>query len=298
MNKPASCKVCGAASRWLYRIHSQPHAPELDVFRCPDCGLLFVGTTLTSDQLAAAYDALDPCGYYAEIERTNDAKAGRARKDLEPLVLDKSRILDVGCGDGGFMQGMENAYPGAETVGYEISEGLAEECRAKGLDVRTGSLTDIEGRWNICTLLDVAEHVPDPNRTFAECRALLADHGHVYIRTPRISGIDRISVRLLALGGLRAIGLAWLSTRLSIYHLQLWSDEALLRSLRDAGLSPVYLRREFELSWPLDRYIRVYLVDRFHLPGWLGRVMLSLARFFFVRLGLMRNKGVCLAKLP
>ena len=293
-----SCKVCGAASRWLYRIQSQAHEPDLDVFRCSECGLLFVGTSLDADHLTAAYDALDPDDYYAEIERTTEEKMRRARTDLEPLLGEEPRILDVGCGDGSFLQAIASANPHVKSAGYEIPGKLVEKCRAKGLDIRTGPLNEIEDRWDICTLLDVAEHVPDPNKTFSECRALLTERGHVYIRTPRISGLDSFAVRILAVPGLRTIALTWLNTRLSIFHLQLWSDEALVRSLELAGLAPIYLRAEFELSWPLDRYIRVYLIDRFNLPRWLGRVALLLAEIVFVRVGLMRNKGICLARVP
>jgi uncharacterized membrane protein len=63
-----------------------------------------------------------------------------------------------------------------------------------------------------------------------------------------------------------------------------------------AGFKLVYLKSEMELSWPLNRYTKVYLGDKLHVPALVVRVATALAGILFLRLGTLRNKAICLAQ--
>ncbi|MDA2914313.1 class I SAM-dependent methyltransferase [Acidobacteriia bacterium AH_259_A11_L15] len=256
---------------------------------------------MSPEQLAAAYSAEDPLRYFDEIAVGTDRKVASALHDLDTLLRasgDSVSVLDVGCGDGRFLQTLQQRHPSVRALGQELPGPLASLWQAKGVRVYTGALENIVERFSVIVLLDVVEHVPDPNRSFVHCRSLLKERGHVYIHTPRLCFWDGLFLAATRIPGARWLSRAWLRTRISIFHLQLWTDTALTLSLQKAGLELVYLRPQTELSWPLERYLRVYLGERVHLPPLLLRPAAWLAHLLFVWPGTLRNKAICLARLP
>lgn len=271
-----------------------PHAGEedLQIVECTRCRVLFVAREFSSGELEAAYDSLDARRYYAEIERTNREKIGRTLVDLAPF-LEGASVLDYGCGNGLFLE-MVGATAGVENaVGFELPGESAREGLSKGLDVRT-DLAALGDGYRVCVMLDVAEHLPDPVGDMSRLPKLLTPGGFLYIRTPRRGVWDTLALRAASVPGARLVGLKWLRTRLSVFHLQLWSEDALDIALRRAGFSIIYQRQELDLSWPIERYMTAYL----HLGDRAARVMGHVAWFLFVRLRLLRNKAVVLATRP
>jgi SAM-dependent methyltransferase len=254
--------------------------------------LLFVAREFSAEELEAAYDSLDARRYYAEIERTTRAKVSRTLVDLDPFLEDAS-VLDYGCGNGLFLEMLRATKHVKQAVGFELPGEPAREALSKGLDVRTDAAAVGDG-YRVGVMLDVAEHLSDPIGVMSRLRQLLVPGGYLYIRTPRRCIWDSMALRAVEVPGFRLIGLHWLRTRLSVFHLQLWSDAALGIALRRAGFSLIYRRQELDLSWPIERYISVYL----HLGDRTARMTGHAARFLFVRMRLLRNKAVVLATRP
>ncbi len=93
-----------------------------------------------------------------------------------------SRILDVGCGAGHLLLYLQGAgfrnLTGADPL-------LAHDLRyGTGVVVYRRHLAELSGAWDFIMLNHVLEHLPDPFEALARLRRLLADGGHVLIRTP------------------------------------------------------------------------------------------------------------------
>jgi SAM-dependent methyltransferase len=296
-----ACKLCEHRARHAFTL-AQPFClspptslpPSLDVFRCGGCGLLFVGTELTDRQLQDLYAGAPHESCYAETGEAAAQKARAALRDLDPILRASDRVLDVGCGDGQFLEELHRAYA-VRGSGHELPGPAAEACRRKGLEVFTSPLADIPERFSVIVLLDVAEHVLDINRLFGVCHLLLTDQGYVYVHTPRQCFWDVLFEKAWRVGGLRALANVWLGPRLSAMHLQLWSDKALRVALERAGFELVYLRRELELSRPMESYVR-YLPGASSMPPWARTLASSILWAVFVATGALRNKAVCLAR--
>ncbi len=296
----ASCKVCGRPSRYVQSIANDCCEPRLlDLYQCGDCGLAFVGTPVTDAQLSAAYVSQDSDSYYQEIATTAKRKVDRSVEDLKPLLKDGgdgASVLDVGCGYGGFLEAIAGEFPLVRALGQELPGKSADECTRKGLEVCTSRLDEIPERFQVITLLDVAEHVPDPNATFEACFSLLEDLGYVYLHTPRRCFWDTVFLLLARVAPLRRLTGVWLRTRVSIFHLQLWTDKALRISVEAGGGELVYLHKERELGWPISRYARVYLKEQLGVPMPIVRLVTGIAELLFVRFATLNNKAVCLAR--
>src|SRR5260370_31389043 len=71
------------------------------------------------------------------------------------------RVAEIGCGSGGLLEALAGL---GTAVGVEMDPALRAIARARGLDVRAGSLPDgvpLEaGPWDAARLFDVLEHRP------------------------------------------------------------------------------------------------------------------------------------------
>lgn len=158
------------------------------MIRCDSCGLVRVHPLPSDEELAALY-----FGDYYGRSRDEVGTAGRMyRWFLEGRCRRihgkraAGRLLDVGCGSGEFLIGMQRL--GWEVSGVESShaarESLPAELRARVFqrieDVTTGP-------FDVITLWHVLEHLRSPDRDLAGCRALLKEGGLLYVAVPNFA---------------------------------------------------------------------------------------------------------------
>lgn len=92
----------------------------------------------------------------------------------------KARILDVGCGEGKFLNSIYN-------LGFKNIVGIepfALKEQEKPFPILKKTLEDLESRFDIITFNHVFEHVEDVNLTLKVCHALLNENGTIIIRVP------------------------------------------------------------------------------------------------------------------
>jgi len=112
---------------------------------------------------------------------------------MKPAPVDRCRVLELGCADGGNIIPMAELLPASELVGidvsgYEISAG-GETIRALGLDnirLEMVDILDIDasfGRFDYVICHGVFSWAPDEvqDKIFAVCRQNLADDGVAYV---------------------------------------------------------------------------------------------------------------------
>jgi 2-polyprenyl-3-methyl-5-hydroxy-6-metoxy-1,4-benzoquinol methylase len=295
------CKICGERARYLCSTRDEHgRAAAIQHFRCDGCGLVFVGNDLRSSDLGEAYGAVDFDTYYDEIRDENRKKFVTAAEALEWLLPDKSRrVLDIGTGNGEFLEMLSSRGFGALSA-HEIPGSNLEHLKAKGVatyqDYDYAALP--AAAFDAITMLDVAEHVLDPCHLFASCFRALRPGGLVYFHTPVVTRVDRAMHYVQRVPVLGKAGRMWQRGRTSIYHLQNYTDRALQLVLGQAGYEQIAIARKNELSWPVERYVRVYLLDKQHLPAalapWLTPVFAPLLASAFFN----ANKGVVRAYKP
>lgn len=150
----------------------------------------------------------------------------RAAADAECRHLPRGggRLLDVGCGNGGFLWLARQA--GWECRGLDFDEGAIAACRARGLDAQVGSVETLapdEGCYDVITMSHVIEHVHDPVTTLAAVHRLLVPGGMLWLDTPNLDSL-----------GHARFGPAWRDLD-PPRHLMLFSQGSLERSLRQTG---------------------------------------------------------------
>lgn len=192
-----SCNACGNAS-------STPllRKDGYELVRCARCGLISVANPPDDEQRSKLYSF--DTGYHASLIDDADSVAFHAREAaLNLRVLRrfarKGRLLDIGCSTGLFLCAAREI--GWEGQGLEYSPDSSRIAREQHhLDVKMGELRDgtyPRDSFDVVTMWDVIEHVPDPYATLVQIRAILSDDGQVLLKTPNADGLyPRMSLRL------------------------------------------------------------------------------------------------------
>jgi SAM-dependent methyltransferase len=173
------------------------------------------------------------CDYDEYYDESNLSVPEFVRGRLDELVASfepvrkLNRWLDVGCGAGVLVRSA--AAAGWEIMGTEVAPVPANALRADGFEVLIGELKDLElppRAFDVVTMIEVLEHVPDPGKLLSKATELLRPGGIFYATTPHARGLSG-----------RLLGTRW-SIVSPPEHLQLFTVDGLRRALTAAGLRP------------------------------------------------------------
>jgi 2-polyprenyl-3-methyl-5-hydroxy-6-metoxy-1,4-benzoquinol methylase len=230
------CNLCGSQE-------NHPYCPEngLGLVECDHCGLIFVSPRPDARELYALYgetyfhnDESGVVGYTNYIkDEPNIRETFRGRLNWLERYLERGKLLDVGCAVGFFIS--EAQKRGWQVQGMDVSGFAVEYARDKfGLDVQHGSLDTLdyaEGAYDLVTMWDVIEHVPDPKLYIQKAVSLLRSGGVISLATP---DVDSLPARLT--------GKRWVGFKLSEEHVYYFSARTLSKMLQDAGCEVINVR--------------------------------------------------------
>jgi len=180
------CYLC-CGRKFKKRPGSVRDRPELEVFECASCGLVFLSSFahikdgFYENSEMHGKDALDIQTWIKETEWDDE----RRFQYLKP-VLSNKRLLDFGCGTGGFLLRAQSVA--AMAHGVELETRLSRHYKNRGLTVFQ-NLSDVpndigmEG-YDIITMFHVLEHIPDPKSILVELSDMLADSGQIIVEVP------------------------------------------------------------------------------------------------------------------
>lgn len=277
MKKPETvrCKVCGKNAGYLCDTHNEHSRTEiLHHYRCVECGLVFVGNQIDNEELGVAYSTLDNESYYEEIKNENLKKMKGAVRDLVNLTSKESKIIDIGTGNGQFIE-ILFAYGFKKVAAHEIPGSDLSKIETLGCTIYRdfGYKIIPSNSFDVVTLLDVAEHVPNPRYLFQTCNRILREGGIIYFHTPVVTKFDRMMHYLQRVPMFKKIGTIWQRARTSIFHLQNYTSQSLIKLLNEFGFDNISVVTRNELTWPVSRYIRIFLLEKQKLPGSLAPML-------------------------
>ena len=230
---PRVSRNCPACSRTT--VHAQRFRKNgSDILQCMICGL---GRAETSN--------FDPSTYYTadyftggHADGYSDYRGSEAvlRREFAGTVdfirgfCNGGTLLEVGCAYGFFLQEAARHF---DVKGIELANDAVAYCRQQGLHVIEGvaDAANLEriGPVDVIVLLDVIEHLPQPEETIALCARYLNSGGVIVISTGDFSSIFA-----------KLCGRNW---RLMTppQHLWYFTPESMRRMSAGVGLSVEYL---------------------------------------------------------
>lgn len=241
---PATISEEGDPPHEWFRCTSSAYGKHPPIVKCRRCGLVYTNPRLEEREILQEYECAIDETYLQERE----GRILTFRRNLEPLLRlvpsrGQPRLLDIGCHIGVFLEIAQEQ--GWECWGVEPSAWAADQARAQGLRVTTGTLRGAQFPdrfFEVITMWDVIEHLADPLALLQEAYRVLAPGGIISIHTINIESPFA-----------RLMGHRW--PWLMEMHLYYFSPQTLTQMLKKAGFQVIetvtqgrYLRLGYLLS--------------------------------------------------
>ncbi|MDA8244175.1 MAG: class I SAM-dependent methyltransferase [Elusimicrobia bacterium] len=203
--KSISCPVCSASVSvpymTAYDINWRTSGDPFTLVKCSSCGAVYLSPAPEGHELPDFY----PERYYTRasggVRVTDDMLRGmeegfRSRLRTLSALGPPGALLDIGCGDGHFIAFMRRH--GWDVWGVEMSAAACDYAvtalRLPGERVIRGDILKAAlpaGRFDLITLYDVLEHLPNPGAVLEVCRRLLKPGGKIFVQVPNIDSLGR-----------------------------------------------------------------------------------------------------------
>jgi len=257
----------------------------MPVWRCLACGACFVfpvpGAADLRERYAREYASATRPGH---LDETLLEEMERRASIVTRLIgRAPGRLLDVGCGDGRFLDAAKRF--GWRTLGSDIAHPAATLVSSMHL-VLVGELEAVRERpvFDAVTFWDVLEHLPNPRLALTQARARLQEGGLVAVTMPNVLGTASLFV-----------GPRWAYYDFARYgHIHHLAPKHIRLLFRATGFDPIYgeTRGSLDLrdlsvmlglaspsalaNWLLDKASG--LIARIAQPVGFGNTLLMVAR--------------------
>ena len=194
------CCLCGTAEKVIlyrgrapsrtsdtdiWRCTSPTHGDFTQIVRCPRCRLVYQDPRDPLPVIEGGYRMVVDEVYLHEAA----SRVSTFEKSLERIEALRAtgRLLDVGCYTGVFISVASRS--GWDCIGIEPSTWAADYARGQGLRVLNHTLREANlesGLFDVITMWDVIEHLPDPVEEIRECYRLLKPGGLLCLSTMNV----------------------------------------------------------------------------------------------------------------
>lgn len=184
MPETIGCPLCGGGGPKLF-------VRDWGKYRLYDCAECGVGFCLPFKNPGPEFYAQFEDLYPHQAQKSTDAMSEEYDECLNSFPGDvrPQRLLDVGCGGGGFLYRARNR--GFQVTGIDFDKARLDLIRS-GLgieDVFCGSIDDFArarpgDRFDAITMFEVLEHLDDPARWLDAARSLLKPGGRLFLGVP------------------------------------------------------------------------------------------------------------------
>ena len=168
----------------------------------------------------------------------------RLKYCLDGLKTVKGRVLEAGCGGGGFAKAIKHYREDLEVYGIDISKKAIDFARKKpeGVKFKTGNLYELPYKsdyFDAVVVTDVLEHLKSPNVALGEIRRVLKSKGVFSLFVPLEGSLFSLHFWLAKL--------RWRAKERLAGHIQKFSIKDIERLLKANGFKVDTLRYSVHL---------------------------------------------------
>lgn len=245
------CDLCQSSS-----IKKYLSGAAGDILKCAECDLVFLSEVTRSEELEQMYSEdyfLEREDYFFKdgvldasgVEKVHIKDFREGLDWIESYKKPPGKLLDLGCAMGSFLSIAQKR--GWECYGVEISDYAAGIARDK-LDIQifNGMIRDAgypNDFFDVITLWDIIEHLPDPLETLTEVHRVLKASGILIVNTPNEDSLIRKVSRFLYRGSAGMIK-SPINRLYHCYHIHYFNTLTLSRLLNKIGLQVINSRRK------------------------------------------------------
>lgn len=167
------------------------------VVKCKRCGFMYITPRIKGKYILEGYSSGSDETHVGQA-KGREITFARSLREINGLKPKRGRILDIGTAGGSFLYVAKKA--GWEVHGVEPNDWMAKWGKKHyGIDIKQGDIfkNKYEDKFfDVVTLWDVLEHVPDPSKTLDEVNRIMKKKGILVVNYPDIgSWIARLLKR-------------------------------------------------------------------------------------------------------
>lgn len=259
--QPVQCPVCLGEnfSRW-------GRVEAYDILQCNGCGLGMTDPVPPSCELETLnreiYTLERRIQTYLPKQRYFERRYRRCITGLKRFKTE-GRLLDVGCNIGLFLKVARDE--GFDVTGVELNRECAEfGTKHFGVPIRSEYLEDAAselGRFDVITLFDVLEHIPNMDGFIHTVKGVLKDDGVLVIQLPNLASLMAQMTRSKW---------GWLTPPDHLYH---FTPDSLRHFLGKHDFEIVMLR-----TWEPAKEFAGNLLSSWCPPGRIAKALFKLIR--------------------
>lgn len=228
---------------WEYGV-----AGSYDYYQCSHCEGVQLNPFPDLEDLKLAYD-IDYHGYAAGQKRgvifsvMYAAKEGMFRRQMRRLVNSSSKVLDVGCGAGDFLDSMQSLGI-SRLEGIDFSQEMIDKLIDRGITGYCGTFPQFNaepGSYDLISMNNYLEHTLEPQQELTKAFDLLRPGAHLVGEVPGFDSWER-----------RLFGRYWGGNHVPRHTYQFNAD-FLQRILQATGYQDVQISHQLNTShWALS----------------------------------------------
>lgn len=255
-----------------FKITDSAYGSLWTFFSCKSCGFVFSNPYVPEAHIVDFYSQLEDHEYSSEAEgRTKNFKTIFKRMNrLQKKIAHPDKILlDIGAASGIFLNLAKQEGYGIE--GIEPSDFLVKEAKELyGIQLFNGTVEDYKTgkKFPVVTLLDILEHLVEPDNFMSKVDELVDENGLLVIVTPDINSL-----------ACKVTGKRWWHYRIA--HINFFNRKALAYLLRKHNYDIILKKKyvwNFTLFYLATR-VFPFLKEKKALQKILKRVHLKLPLF-------------------
>ena len=168
---------------------------------CAACGIIYTRNLLLPDELNKYYENLPhlqnsfaecESEFYTRIYNLGIKKISEAlRKNKRDI--EKVKLIDIGCSSGVFLTCAKNSGF-SNPCGIELNNNDREIAKAKGFKVYGSDMKNIGQIFDLISLWDVFEHIPDGESFLNSHKKYLSKNGLIFMQIP---SCESLAARIL-----------------------------------------------------------------------------------------------------
>ena len=231
--KNIPCNLCNKnRTKVIKKFHSD-NVFNRTIVKCVNCGLVYVNPQPQIDVLEKIYQQgavtnMDDNPTENIMPAKPSNKRISRRINFLKDIKEPGRLLDVGCGTGEFIYYAQKER--WNVFGIDISANRSKIAQIRtGIKIHKGTIHDSSYEMNsfdLITLFEVIEHLPDVKATLKKAFQLLKPGGIIAISTPNINSLRRLYQ-----------GIKWKGFTDDPNHIFFFNKKTLISMLKSCGFT-------------------------------------------------------------
>lgn len=174
------CKLCNSTNIKI-RHSSVRDRKDIKVYECNECGGVFLSSfDHISDEFYEESGMLNGHVNLKEYRQKSYKDDNRRAYYLKEKIVGK-KVLDFGCGAGGFLYLIQDFVD--EACGVELDRSINKTLNSHGIKCYE-NVECIEGTYDVITLFHVVEHLKNPQEILRNLKQFLNPNGIIIVEVP------------------------------------------------------------------------------------------------------------------